>query len=77
MDAADGHSQPATELRKDSRGKMRGAAATRPSAPASVNGHYREGDVDEALKESDGAAQQMIEELLWWTEALKKAREAA
>jgi hypothetical protein len=39
--------------------------------------HYREGDVDEALKESDGAAQQMIEELLWWTEALKKAREAA
>jgi NAD(P)H-dependent FMN reductase len=39
--------------------------------------HHREGDVDEALKESDGAAQQMIEELLWWTEALKKAREAA
>ena len=39
--------------------------------------HYREGDVDEALKESDGAARQMIEELLWWTEALKKARETA
>jgi NAD(P)H-dependent FMN reductase len=36
--------------------------------------HFQGGDVETALKASDGAADLMIQDLLWWTEALKTAR---
>jgi NAD(P)H-dependent FMN reductase len=36
--------------------------------------HYKGGDVEAALKNSDPAADLMIDDLLWWTEALKAAR---
>ena len=36
--------------------------------------HFKGGDVETALKASDPAADLMIQDLLWWTEALKAAR---
>jgi len=39
--------------------------------------HHYGGDVPAALAEEDGKANEMIDELLWWTAALKTAREAA
>ncbi len=36
--------------------------------------HYTGGDVEAALTESEGAATTMIDDLLWWTAALKAAR---
>ncbi|HEY3813762.1 MAG TPA: NAD(P)H-dependent oxidoreductase [Caulobacteraceae bacterium] len=36
--------------------------------------HFQNGDVETALKNSDANAELMIEDLLWWTEALKAAR---
>jgi len=39
--------------------------------------HYKGGDVDAGLAESDASAETMIDDLLWWTEALKAARASA
>ena len=39
--------------------------------------HFTGGDVDAALAESNPAAGLMIDDLLWWTQALKVARAAA
>src|SRR6267142_765783 len=36
--------------------------------------HYQGGDVDAGLAELEGAAARLIDDLLWWTEALKTAR---
>lgn len=36
--------------------------------------HYTGGDVEAALAESEKAAKPMIDDLLWWTSALKAAR---
>jgi NAD(P)H-dependent FMN reductase len=38
--------------------------------------HYQGGDVTAALAESDKPAEAMIDDLLWWTSALKRARAA-
>jgi NAD(P)H-dependent FMN reductase len=39
--------------------------------------HFRGGDVDAGLAELDGPATRLIEDLLWWTAALKTARDSA
>jgi len=44
---------------------------------ATLWGHYQGGDVDAGLAELGKPAQAMIEELLWWTAALKTARASA
>jgi NAD(P)H-dependent FMN reductase len=38
--------------------------------------HYTGGDVEAGLAELEGPAKAMIDDLLWWTEALKTARAA-
>jgi NAD(P)H-dependent FMN reductase len=42
--------------------------------PATLWAHFQRGDVDKGLAELEKAATTMIDELLWWTEALKAAR---
>jgi NAD(P)H-dependent FMN reductase len=37
--------------------------------------HFQGGDVEKGLAELDNSAKAMIDDLLWWTEALKAARE--
>ena len=37
--------------------------------------HYQGGDVTKGLTELEARANLMIDELLWWTAALKSARE--
>jgi NAD(P)H-dependent FMN reductase len=44
---------------------------------ATLRAHYQGGDVAAGLAELDARAKAMIDELLWWTTALKTAREAA
>src|SRR5258708_23948814 len=44
---------------------------------ATLMAHYRGGDVDAGLAELEAPAQAMIEDLLWWTAALKAARASA
>ena len=39
--------------------------------------HYKGGDVDAGLAELEGPAAKLIDDLLWWTAALKTARESA
>ena len=39
--------------------------------------HFQGGDVDAGLAEQEGSAKVMIDDLLWWTAALKTARESA
>ncbi|HTE51687.1 MAG TPA: NAD(P)H-dependent oxidoreductase [Kofleriaceae bacterium] len=39
--------------------------------------HYRDGDVDAGLAELDASAGVLIDDLLWWTAALKTARASA
>src|SRR6266478_3365397 len=41
---------------------------------ATLLAHYRGGDVDAGLTELEGPAEAMIDDLLWWTAALKTAR---
>jgi len=41
---------------------------------ATLLAHYQGGDVDAGLAELDGIAGTMIDDLLWWTAALKAAR---
>ena len=41
---------------------------------ATLWAHYKGGDVDKALAELRAQAQTMIDDLLWWTTALKSAR---
>ncbi len=41
---------------------------------ATLLAHYQGGDVDAGLAELDGIAGAMIDDLLWWTAALKAAR---
>ena len=36
--------------------------------------HYQGGDVDAGLAELDGLAKAFIDDVLWWTAALKSAR---
>jgi len=38
--------------------------------------HFQGGDVSKGLAELDGRANGMLDDLLWWTEALKSARES-
>jgi hypothetical protein len=38
--------------------------------------HFQGGDVDKGLAELEKQAQTMIDDLLWWTMALKTARKA-
>jgi hypothetical protein len=38
--------------------------------------HFQGGDVDKGLAELEKSAQVMIDDLLWWTSALKTARKA-
>jgi hypothetical protein len=38
--------------------------------------HYQGGDVDAGLAELEAPAEAMIDDLLWWTQALKTARAA-
>ena len=44
---------------------------------ATLWAHFQGGDVDAGLTELEGAAKTMIDDLLWWTEALKAARTIA
>ena len=44
---------------------------------ATLWAHFQGGDVDAGLSELDGAAKTMIDDLLWWTAALKAARATA
>jgi NAD(P)H-dependent FMN reductase len=39
--------------------------------------HFQGGDVDAGLTELEGAAKTMIDDLVWWTVALKAARATA
>jgi NAD(P)H-dependent FMN reductase len=39
--------------------------------------HFQGGDVDAGLEELEGAAKTMIDDLLWWTAALRAARATA
>jgi NAD(P)H-dependent FMN reductase len=39
--------------------------------------HYKGGDVDAGLAELEAPAEKLIDDLLWWTSALKTARAAA
>jgi len=41
---------------------------------ATLMAHYRGGDVDAGLAELEAPAEAMIDDLLWWTTALKTAR---
>jgi NAD(P)H-dependent FMN reductase len=41
---------------------------------ATLMAHFQGGDVDKGLAELEAAAKVMIDDLLWWTEALKTAR---
>ena len=41
---------------------------------ATLWAHYKGGDVDKGLAELRAQAQTMIDDLLWWTTALKSAR---
>src|ERR1700721_3884896 len=43
---------------------------------ATLWAHYKPGDVDKGLAELGAQAQTMIDDLLWWTTALKTARSA-
>ena len=43
---------------------------------ATLRAHYQGGDVAAGLTELDGRAKAMIDDLLWWTAALKTARES-
>jgi NAD(P)H-dependent FMN reductase len=43
---------------------------------ATLWAHFKGGDVDASLVELEPAAKTMIDDLLWWTEALKTARAA-
>src|SRR5580692_7104745 len=61
------------ELRK------RHGCASRPAASrhvpvATLWAHFQGGDVDKGLAELEKQAQTMIDDLLWWTAALKAAR---
>ena len=42
--------------------------------PAPLRAHFRGDDVSAGLAEVDGQAAEMIDDLLWWTGALKNAR---
>src|SRR3984893_1249600 len=44
---------------------------------ATLWAHYQGGDVDAGLKELEAPAGAMIQDLLWWTAALKTARASA
>jgi NAD(P)H-dependent FMN reductase len=44
---------------------------------ATLMAHYRGGDVDRGLTELEAPAEAMIDDLLWWTAALKTARASA
>ena len=44
---------------------------------ATLWAHFQGGDVDAGLTELEGAAKTMINDLLWWTAALKAARATA
>ena len=44
---------------------------------ATLWAHFQGGDVDAGLTELEGAAKTMIDDLLWWTVALKAARATA
>jgi NAD(P)H-dependent FMN reductase len=44
---------------------------------ATLWAHFQGGDVDAGLAELEAAAKTMIDDLLWWTEALKAARATA
>jgi NAD(P)H-dependent FMN reductase len=44
---------------------------------ATLWAHFQGGDVDAGLTELEGAAKTMIDDLLWWTAALKAARAIA
>ncbi|HXA53148.1 MAG TPA: NAD(P)H-dependent oxidoreductase [Candidatus Acidoferrum sp.] len=41
---------------------------------ATLWAHYKDGDVEKGLAEIDGQAHTMIDDLLWWTTALKTAK---
>jgi hypothetical protein len=43
---------------------------------ATLWAHFQGGDVNKGLAELEAQAQRMIDELLWWTAALKTARKA-
>jgi NAD(P)H-dependent FMN reductase len=52
-------------------------APIRSSVPipvATLWAHFQGGDVDKGLAEMDQQAGAMIDDLLWWTSALKRAR---
>jgi NAD(P)H-dependent FMN reductase len=54
-------------------------APVRKSVPipvATLWAHYQGGDVDKGLAELEGPANAMLDDLLWWTAALKTARAA-
>jgi NAD(P)H-dependent FMN reductase len=44
---------------------------------ATLWAHFQGGDVDKGLAELEKSAQTMLDDLLWWTSALKTAREPA
>lgn len=44
---------------------------------ATLFAHYRDGDVEAGLAQLDQAANAMLDDLLWWTAALKNARTQA
>jgi NAD(P)H-dependent FMN reductase len=44
---------------------------------ATLWAHYKGGDVEAGLAELEGSAKKMIDDLLWWTAALKTARDGA
>jgi NAD(P)H-dependent FMN reductase len=44
---------------------------------ATLWAHFKGGDVDKGLAELETPAQTMLDDLLWWTTALKTAREAS
>jgi NAD(P)H-dependent FMN reductase len=44
---------------------------------ATLLAHYQGGDVEAGLAELEAPAEAMIDDLLWWTAALKKARASA
>jgi NAD(P)H-dependent FMN reductase len=44
---------------------------------ATLRAHYQGGDVDTGFAELEGSAGKLIDDLLWWTAALKTARASA
>jgi NAD(P)H-dependent FMN reductase len=44
---------------------------------ATLWAHFQGGDVEAGLAELTGAADKMIDDLLWWSTALKRARESS